>query len=172
MTIHLPPYIVSLGLASSVGSMSLSLIGFSNIVGTIVSGYIGGIWRPRIPLASIYLLRSIALVIFITLPASVLSVGVFSIVFGLLWLSTIPLTIGIIARIYGTQFIGTLYGIVFFSHQLGSFAGLLIAGWSLEITGNYTLIWWISIVLGVLAFLVHLPIDDTKRDLSIQSANA
>ncbi|MEM7070925.1 MAG: MFS transporter [Pseudomonadota bacterium] len=166
MTIHLPPYLSSHHLDSSVGALVISAIGIANIFGTIIAGYIGGKWNQKIPLASIYLLRSILVILFISFPVTEISAIIFAICFGLLWLSTIPLTIGVIVRIYGANYIGTLYGLVFLNHQLGSFIGLLVAGWSIEATGDYNLIWWISIALGIFAFIIHLPINTTKRDLT------
>lgn len=166
MTIHLPPYIVQCGLSADVGVMAIALIGVFNIAGTLLAGWAGNLWRPKFPLSSIYFLRALATVLFLLFPASVWSVALFSAAMGLLWLSTVPLTTSVVANMYGPWYVGTLFGIVFFSHQVGSFVGLWIAGETFEATGSYDLVWWLSVALAVFAGLVHLPINDSRKTVS------
>ena len=157
---HLPNLLVEAGQSQWVGATSLSLIGLANIIGTLGWGSLGGVLRKKYLLSSIYLLRSIALLLFIVLPVTEFGTYVFSAAIGLLWLATVPLTTGLVAQIFGLRYMATLTGIVFFSHQVGSFFGVWLGGKLFVLTGNYDAIWWISIGLGLLAALVHYPIDD------------
>ena len=122
-------------------------------------------------LSSIYLLRSLALTVFILLPVTSWSTYIFAATIGLLWLATVPLTSGLVARIFGLKYMATLTGIVFFSHQLGSFAGAWLGGVFFENTGSYDTIWWIGVMLGVIAAGLHFPIDDKPVD-RLQPAKA
>ena len=158
--VHLPSYIKDHGMPSQVAVIALMLIGLFNIVGTLVAGQLGGRFPKRYLLAAIYTGRSIVTVLFLLAPISPWSVYLFSAVMGLLWLSTVPLTNGIIAHIFGTQYMSMLGGVVFFSHQIGSFLGAWLGGLFYDRFGNYNMIWGISIALGVLAAIINWPIRE------------
>ena len=157
---HLPNFLIEAGQDPWVGATALSLIGLFNILGTLAWGAMGGKWRMKYLLTSIYLLRSVVLAAFIMLPVTPWSTYIFAAAIGLLWLATVPLTSGLVARIFGLKYMATLTGIVFFSHQLGSFAGAWLGGVFFESTGSYDTIWWIGVLLGVIAAALHFPIDD------------
>ena len=159
---HLPPYLTDLGMSSSLAAWSLSLIGLFNVVGAYSAGILGGTYPRRILLSGIYLGRAIAFALFLLVPASTLTVLLFAAVLGLLWLSTIPLTSGLVALMFGTRHVGMLFGIVFFSHQVGAFAGALLGGTVYETTGNYDQMWLLCIALSVGAAIVHLPIVEKR----------
>lgn len=160
ITVHLPPYIADLGLDPSWGAWAIALIGLCNIVGSLASGYIGGRYSKPIFLSLIYIGRSIAIFAFIMLPVTPASVLVFSGVMGLLWLSTVPPTSGLVAVMFGPRYMATLFGFVFLSHQIGSFLGVWLGGKFYDETGSYDLIWWSGIALGILAAIVHWPIEE------------
>ena len=182
ITVHMPAYLTDLGFSAKVGAWSLAIIGISNMVGS----YVSGVWSGRLPkqtmLAWIYLMRAVVIAIFIILPASIYTVVFFSIGMGLLWLATIPPTSGLVAVMFGTRYMALLYGIVFLSHQLGSFSGVFLGGYLYEQSeayqmistfcgqylgfstygdaARYDLVWLINILLGVLAAVIHLPIKE------------
>lgn len=158
--VHLPAYIGDLGLPVGVGAWALSLIGLFNIVGAYGAGLIGSRVSKKKALSLLYLLRSIVVTVFILTPPSAGSVLVFSAVMGLLWLSTVPLTSGIVAQVFGPRYMGTLFGIVFLSHQVGSFLGVWLGGRLYDATGSYDMVWWIGVGLGLAAAVIHLPIDE------------
>ena len=158
--IHLPAYLLDKGLSANTGMTALALIGLFNIFGTYTVGYLAGLFPKRYLLAIIYFARSIAISIFLLVPLSPLSVYLFAAVIGLLWLSTVPPTNALIGQIFGMRYIGMLTGLAFFSHQVGSFLGVWLGGKLFDSTGSYDLVWGICIVLGVLAALAHLPIDE------------
>ncbi|MBN9669185.1 MFS transporter [Roseibium aggregatum] len=160
ITVHLPPYIADLGLDPSWGAIAIALIGLCNIVGSLISGYIGGRHSKSIFLSLIYLARSVAILAFIMTPPSPASVLVFSGVMGLLWLSTVPPTSGLVAVMFGPRYMATLFGFVFLSHQIGSFLGVWLGGKIYDETGSYDLIWWCGIALGIFAAIVHWPIEE------------
>ena len=145
---------------SALGAVAISLIGLFNIIGTLTAGWLGKRYIKKYLLAYIYLGRTIAAGAFILLPITPLSVLVFSAVMGALWLATVPLTSGLIAHLYGLRYMGTLYGIVFFSHQLGSFLGVWLGGRLYDIYGNYTLVWWVGVGVGLFSAIVHLPVKE------------
>tara|TARA_R110000868_G_scaffold1844_18_gene14686 strand:- start:950 stop:2164 length:1215 start_codon:yes stop_codon:yes gene_type:complete len=157
---HLPNFITETGQNPWVGATALSLIGLFNIVGTLTWGALGGKFRMKYLLTSIYLLRSAVLAIYILLPITAMSTYIFAAAIGLLWLATVPLTSGLVARMFGLRYMATLTGLVFFSHQLGSFAGAWLGGVFFETTGTYDMIWWIGVGLGLVAAALHYPIDD------------
>lgn len=157
---HLPKFLTEAGQTPWVGAMALSLIGAFNIIGTLGWGALGGKLRMKFLLSSIYLLRSVVLLIFILIPITPLSTYIFSAAIGLLWLATVPLTSGLVAQIFGLRYMATLTGIVFFSHQIGSFFGAWLGGKLFVDTGSYEAVWWIAIILGLIAALLHYPIDD------------
>ncbi|MGI9464156.1 MAG: MFS transporter, partial [Aestuariivirgaceae bacterium] len=160
VTVHLPPYITDLGLGENLGSWAIAVIGFFNIIGAYSAGIFGGKYSKRYGLSFIYLARAIAIAVFIAVPASNVSVILFAAVMGLLWLSTIPLTIGLVAVMFGTRYMAMLYGFVFLSHQIGSFLGVWLGGRFYDQYGNYDLIWYTSIALGIASAAVHWPIRE------------
>ncbi|KUF10139.1 MFS transporter [Pseudoponticoccus marisrubri] len=147
---------------SALGAAALAVIGVFNIAGTLGAGWLGNRLPRKHVLAGIYAARTVTAAVFILLPITPGSVLVFSAVMGTLWLATVPLTSGLVAHLYGLRYMGTLYGIVFFSHQLGSFLGVWLGGRFYDIYGNYTLVWWIGVAVGLLSVLVHLPIRETR----------
>ena len=167
ITAHFPAYISDLGLASKWAVVAISLIGFFNIIGALASGFIGQRYSKPIFLSFIYIARSIVVTIFLFTPASPTVIVVFSIVMGLLWLSTVPPTNGLVAVMFGTRYLGMLGGIVFFSHQVGSFLGVWLGGVLYDRTGSYDVVWWIGVGLGIFAAIVHWPIKEqaVKREM-------
>lgn len=160
ITVHLPPYIDDLGLDPAWGARALALIGLCNIFGSLASGYIGGRYSKPIFLSLIYLGRSLAIFVFLMVPPSPASVLIFSGVMGVLWLSTVPPTSGLVAVMFGPRYMATLFGFVFFSHQVGSFLGVWLGGKLYDETGSYDAIWWVGIALGIAAAIVHWPIQE------------
>ncbi len=154
--------IQSLGITttSTLGAIAIALIGVSNIGGTILAGWLGSKYSRKYLLASIYVLRTIVSALFIISPITPESVVIFSITMGSLWLATVPLTAGLVAQIYGLRYMGTLYGLVFFSHQLGGFLGVWLGGSMYDTYGDYTLVWWIGVGVGAFSALIHLPIKE------------
>ena len=157
--------IYNLGITSTsaLGAISISLIGLANIAGTLGAGYLGKTYSKKYLLSSIYLGRTMVCTVFILAPITPISVVLFSLLMGSLWLATVPLTSGLIAQIYGLRYMGTLYGIVFFSHQLGGFLGIWLGGRLYDVYGNYNLVWWIGIAVGAFSALVHLPIREQQK---------
>jgi len=145
---------------SALGALSIALIGVANIGGTILAGYLGKRYSKKYLLAGIYTGRTIIAAWFILTPMTPTTVVIFSLAMGSLWLATVPLTSGLVAHIYGLRYMGTLYGIVFFSHQLGSFLGVWLGGKLYDITGDYTLVWWIGVGVGAFSAIVHLPVRE------------
>lgn len=145
---------------SALGAFSIALIGLANIGGTILAGYLGKRYTKKYLLAAIYTGRTIVAAFFILLPMTPTTVILFSLAMGSLWLATVPLTSGLVAHIYGLRYMGTLYGIVFFSHQLGSFLGVWLGGHLYDIVGNYTLVWWVGVGVGAFSAIVHLPVRE------------
>ncbi len=145
---------------SALGAMAIALIGAANIGGTLLAGWLGKSYSKKYLLAGIYTGRTLIAAVFILLPVTPISVILFSIGMGSLWLATVPLTSGLIAHIYGLRYMGTLYGIVFFSHQLGSFLGIWLGGRMYDAFGDYNLVWWIGVGVGAFSAIVHLPIRE------------
>jgi len=145
---------------SALGAIAISLIGAANILGTLAAGWAGNRYSKKHLLAGVYLGRTIIAGLFILLPITPLSVVIFSVAMGSLWLATVPLTSGLVAHIYGVRYMGTLYGIVFFSHQLGSFLGVWLGGRLYDMYGDYTAVWWIGVGVGAFSAIVHLPIRE------------
>ena len=146
---------------ASLGALSIALIGLFNIIGSITAGAMGKYYTKKYLLSIIYTGRTIAAIAFIMLPITPTSVVIFSIVMGSLWLATVPLTSGIIGYIYGLKFMGTLYGIVFLSHQIGSFVGVWLGGLFYDIYGSYDIVWWVGIGVGAFSAIIHLPVKET-----------
>ena len=145
---------------ASLGALSIALIGLFNIVGSIVAGAMGKNFTKKYLLSIIYTGRTIAAILFIMLPITPTTVVIFSIVMGALWLATVPLTSGIIAHIYGLKYMGTLYGIIFLSHQIGSFVGVWLGGIFYDIYGSYDIVWWVGIGVGAFSAIIHLPVKE------------
>ena len=150
---------------SALGAVAISLIGLANVGGTLLAGWAGKRYSKKYLLAGIYTGRTIIAALFILLPITPLSVIIFSVAMGSLWLATVPLTSGLIAHIYGLRYMGTLYGIIFFSHQLGSFAGVWLGGRMYDAYGTYTTVWWIGVAVGAFSAIVHLPIREKPARL-------
>ncbi|MCI5084909.1 MAG: MFS transporter [Rhodovulum sp.] len=153
---------LGIGTTSALGAISISLIGLTNIVGTIYAGWLGKRYTKKYLLAGIYLARTVVAGMFIILPMTPLTVIVFSIAMGSLWLATVPLTSGLVAHIYGLRYMGTLYGIVFLSHQIGSFIGVWLGGRLYDLYGTYDLVWWIGVGVGAFSAIVHLPVREQR----------
>ena len=157
---HIPGYIKQTGLPDWTAAAILSLIGLFNIFGTLGMGYLSSKYSKKILLSWLYFLRAIAILLFLLFPTSIYVALGFGVVFGVLWLATIPPTNGIVAQIFGTKYLTTLFGIVFFSHQIGSFLGAYLGGYFYDHFGSYEYAWYLSILLSIFAGLVHLPIDE------------
>ncbi len=157
---HIPGYMQEKGLSEWSAPIILALIGFFNIIGTLGMGYLGTKYSKKILLSLLYFLRALIIIFFIFSPISMLTSIIFGITFGMLWLSTVPPTNGIVAQIFGTKYLSTLFGIVFFSHQVGSFFGAYLGGYFYDQFGSYDYAWYISIALSLFATTVHLPIDE------------
>ncbi|WP_299027083.1 MFS transporter [uncultured Sulfitobacter sp.] len=152
---------------SALGAVAISLIGAANVGGTLLAGWAGKRYSKKYLLAGIYTGRTVIAALFIMLPITPTSVIVFSIAMGSLWLATVPLTSGLIAHIYGLRYMGTLYGIIFFSHQLGSFVGVWLGGRMYDAYGTYTTVWWIGVAVGAFSAIVHLPIRERPAQLAV-----
>ena len=162
VAVHLPAYISDQNLPSWVSGWSLALIGLFNIVGTLLFGYLGDRGSKKNLLALLYSLRGFLFLLFIFLPKTELSVLLFASLLGILWLSTVPLTSGIISVIFGPYYMSMLFGIVFFSHQIGSFFGSWLGGKFFDIYGSYDIMWWTCVILGFLSALIHMPIKEIQ----------
>lgn len=160
IAVHFPAYIKDIGLSPQIGAASLALIGLFNIAGSLGSGWLGQQRSKKLGLSWIYLLRAIAICGLLLAPKTASTIYLFSIAMGLLWLSTVPLTTGIVGQVFGLRYLATLFGIVFFSHQLGSFLGVWLGGYLYDKTGSYDAVWWAGVVLGLLAAAIHLPINE------------
>lgn len=158
---HLPPYLDDLGLDAFWGGAALATIGLFNIIGSLAAGVIAGRCPKQNSLAVIYFGRAVVIAAFVLLPVSPVTVLLFAAGMGLLWLSTVPFTSGLVAVMFGPRYLATLFGFVFLSHQIGAFLGVWLGGLLYDTTGSYDLVWWISVALGVMAGLVHLPIRET-----------
>jgi MFS family permease len=158
VTLHLPAYLVDRGLSAQVGGWTLGVIGLFNIVGAMLSGWLGG-WLPkRYILSVIYFARALAVIFLITLPASPAVALIYGAMTGLLWLSSVPPTAGLVAVMFGTRWMAMLFGIAFFSHQVGGFLGIYLGGALFERTGSYDIVWWLGVLLGFVSAVINLPI--------------
>jgi len=148
---------------SSLGAFSIALIGFANMAGTILAGYLGKHFTKKYLLSLIYVGRTVAAAWFIMVPMTPTTVIVFSLSMGSLWLATVPLTSGLIAHIYGLRYMGTLYGVVFLSHQLGSFLGVWMGGFMYDLYGSYDIVWWVGVGIGAFSAIIHLPVRESPK---------
>jgi MFS family permease len=158
VTVHLPSYLIDRGLSAHVGGWTLAVIGLFNIVGSLTSGWLGNRMPKRYILSTIYFSRALSIVVFILMPTSAVGTLIFGAVTGLLWLSTVPPTSGLVALMFGTRWMTMLFGFAFFSHQVGGFLGVLLGGFVFERWGSYDPVWWLSVFFGVLSALINLPI--------------
>ncbi len=145
---------------SALGAIAISTIGLANIGGSFLAGWLGKRYTKKYLLAGVYVARTVVSALFIMVPMTPTTVLLFSLAMGVLWLATVPLTSGLVAHIYGLRYMGTLYGFVFLSHQIGSFLGVWLGGMMYDITGDYTLVWWIGVGVGAFSAIVHLPIRE------------
>ena len=157
---HLPAFISDMSLPGNVATTSLALIGFANIFGVALAGRLGDKYKKNDVLVALYALRALAFIIYLITPITVMSTLIFTFVLGILWLGTVPLTSGLVATFFGPKYMSMLYGIVFFSHQLGGFVSSWMGGWIFDLTGDYNIMWWFSVLLGLLAAVLHYPIKD------------
>ncbi len=157
---HLPAFIIDKGGGTALGATALVLIGVGNIVGSYLSGVLGGHFSKKYLLSGLYFARSVVIAIFILTPVTDVTIMTFSFSIGVLWLSTVPLTSGLVAQIFGVRYMATLFGVVFFTHQIGSFLGAWLGGYVYDKTGSYDIVWWVAVALGVAAALLHWPINE------------
>ncbi len=160
INVHMPAYLVQCGLTPEVGGWSIAIIGLFNIAGSLSAGYLGGRLPKQLLLATIYFARAVAIGLFMVFPVTTVSAYLFSAAIGFLWLSTVPLTAGLVTLFFGARYMGMLYGIAFFSHQLGSFVGVWLGGYAFDATGSYSLVWYLGILLGLGSAAIHLPIRE------------
>jgi len=172
ITVHLPAYLKDAGLSAAIGGWTLAVIGLANAVGSLASGWLSTRMSKRWLLAWIYLGRSVAIAAFIMVPASPVTSILFGISIGLLWLSTVPPTSSLVMLMFGTRYMAMLYGFAFFSHQVGGFLGVWLGGVLYEMNGNYSMVWWLSVVLGLASALINLPIKErpVQREPVLQPA--
>jgi MFS family permease len=170
VTVHLPAYLVDRGISIQVGGWTLAVIGLFNIVGSLTSGWLGNRMPMRFILSAIYFIRSLAIIAFISLPASPVVTLAFGAVMGLLWLSTVPPTNGLVVVMFGTRWLAMLFGFAFFSHQVGGFLGVWLGGLLFEQTGTYDVVWWLSVFFGVASALVNLPIVEKPAARAVARA--
>ena len=169
---HLPAYLTDAGLGAAAGVKAIALIAAANAVGTYVCGRLGDLYRRKYLLAGLYAVRTVAMGLFVAVPVSPGSLYAFALVMGATWLGTVPLTSGVVAQIFGVRYIGTLFGLVFLGHQLGGFLGAWLGGVTYDLTHSYALMWAISIGLGVLSVLLHLPIRDASVEPGLRAVAA
>jgi predicted MFS family arabinose efflux permease len=170
--VHLPAYLADHGLPASVAVTALALIGLFNIVGTYTTGWLGAKMPKRYILSFIYFARAIVIALFVFLPLSPMSVYLFAMALGVLWLSTVPPTNSIVAHMFGVRYLAMLSGFTFFSHQIGSFLGAWLGGMLYDVSGSYDIVWYLTIALGIVAGLINLPIDEREiRRLPVAAAS-
>ncbi len=160
ITVHFPAYVKDLGLAAEVGAYAIAIVGLFNIAGSFLSGLVGQRWSKKGGLSVIYFARAVCITALLLAPKTELTIYLFAGTMGILWLSTVPLTTGIVAQVFGVRYMATLFGVVFFSHQVGSFMGVWLGGYLYDNAGTYDPVWWAGIVLGVAAAVLHLPINE------------
>jgi predicted MFS family arabinose efflux permease len=158
ITVHMPAYLIDRGLSATVGGWTIATIGLFNIVGSVTAGWLGDRMPKRYLLSIIYFVRAAAILVFISFPVTPFSCIAFGATMGLMWLSTVPPTNGLIAVMFGTRWLATLAGFAFFSHQVGGFLGVWLGGIVFDRTGSYDLVWWLAILFGVLSALINMPI--------------
>ena len=167
---HLPAYVVDIGLPAEIGAWTLALVGLVNIAGSLVAGVLGDRFSKKSILTLLYLARALVIAVFVLSPPSIASTLIFGAAMGLLWFSTVPLTSSLVAQIFGPQYMGTLNGIVYLSHQTGAFLGAWLGGRLFDLTGSYEITWWIAVGLGIFAAVIHYPIDERPIERVIPAA--
>ncbi|MGQ9371518.1 MFS transporter [Azospirillum sp. ST 5-10] len=172
ITVHLPPYLTDVGAPPGLAAWAVALVGLSNVVGSYAAGVLGTRMSKRTMLCWIYFARAVAIALFVLLPVTTVSVLAFSAAMGLLWLSTVPPTSGLVALMFGTRYLGMLFGVVFFSHQVGAFLGVWLGGVLYERVGSYDAVWWMSVALGLFAAVVHWPIAERPAGARLASVPA
>lgn len=160
---HLPGYLSLCHMPAGTGAKALALIGLFNMAGSWACGWLGGRYRQQHVLGWLYLIRGVTIAAFFLAPKSEISVALFAAVMGLTWLGTVPLTSGLVAKVFGVRHLGTLFGICFLSHQIGSFLGAWLGGLTFDFTGSYTLVWWATALASLMAAALHFPINDTPQ---------
>lgn len=168
ITVHLPPYLTDVGASPQLAAWAIGMVGLFNVIGSYASGVLGGMVPKRYILALIYLGRGIAITAFLLVPVTPAAVMLFAAVIGLLWLATVPPTSGLVAVMFGTRYIATLFGIVFLSHQIGSFIGVWFGGLLYESTGSYAVMWWLMVALSAFSALIHLPIAEKPAEGALE----
>jgi len=159
VTIHFQRFVVESGIRPEIGYWAFGMVGLCNIIGSMLSGWFSGFMPKRYVLSFIYFARSMVTLLFIiVMPLTPFSVFAFAILTGLLWLSTVPPTSGLIGVMFGSRYFSTLYGFAFLNHQIGGFLGLVLAGWLREATGSFLIVWWLSIGFGIFSAIINLPI--------------
>lgn len=158
---HFPAYVESQQLPAWIGAAALGVIGFFNILGTFLFGWLGGRYRKKWVLTAMYLGRAVAILGLLVLPVTPLTIWLFAVAFGTLWLGTVPLTSGLVGQIFGPRYLATLFGIVMFSHQIGAFFGAWLGGISFDLTGSYNVVWLAALLLSLMSAALHAPIEDT-----------
>jgi predicted MFS family arabinose efflux permease len=171
--VHLPAYLLDSGMSAMQGMIALAIVGFFNIVGSYVAGLLGGRFSKKFLLSWMYGIRAATITAYILLPLTAASTWIFAAVMGLTWLGTVPLTNGLVAQIFGVQYLSTLFSIAFLGHQVGSFAGAWYGGFVYDATGSYMTVWYVAIGLGVLASVLCLPIDErSMAAVAVRKARA
>lgn len=160
IAVHLPAYLADQGASPALGATALMLIALFNMIGSWISGWLAGKVSKKYLLSTIYIVRSMIIAAFLVLPVTPVTIILFAAAIGFVWLSTVPPTSGLVAQIFGVRYMGVLFGIVYLSHQFGSFTGVWLGGRIFDATGNYDAVWWSAIALGLVSALLHLPIDD------------
>ena len=172
INVHMPAYLVQCGLSPDVGSWSIAVIGLFNIVGSLSAGYLGDRLPKQLLLAAIYFSRAVAIALFVLFPVTEITAYIFAAAMGVLWLSTVPLTAGLVALFFGARYMGMLYGMAFLSHQIGSFVGVWLGGYVYDQTGSYSLVWYLGVMLGLMSAALHLPIRElASRTFQLQPAH-
>ncbi len=169
---HLPAYAVDMGLDRDVAANALALIGLFNILGSLLFGWLGDRYRKKYLLGWLYALRALVIAGFLVIPLTETTALLFGALIGVIWLGTVPLTSGMVGQVFGTRYLGTLYGVVFLGHQLGAFLGAWWAGRVFEVSGSYETVWWTAVALGIMAALIHLLIDDRRAELATSPSAA
>jgi predicted MFS family arabinose efflux permease len=170
ITVHLPPYLVERGISGTLAAWAIGIVGLFNVIGSYAAGIYGGYYSKRYGLAFIYFTRSLVITAFLLLPVSPASTVVFAAAMGLLWLSTVPLTMGLVTVMFGTRYMATLYGFAFFSHQVGSFLGVWLGGRFYDQYGSYDPVWWMGVALGLAAAVIHWPIREQRAEAFVMAS--
>jgi MFS family permease len=170
VTVHLPSYLLDRGLGADIGAWTIAFIGLFNIVGSLGSGWLSGRMPKRYLLSIIYFSRALSIIAFIVFPATTVTTLIFAAVTGLLWLSTVPPTSGLVALMFGTRWLTMLFGFAFFSHQVGGFLGVWLGALAFEATGSYNLVWWLSVFFGVASAIINLPIVEKPVERPVAAA--